>query len=234
MRSILAVGAPKFCFSVPFILFAQILLHCGNSSNSNEKSSSSESNTSYGEVVKAPFDVRGDAKGMLLVWFDEEGTHTAMARNEIPKERRQYVRVQPLSPKLRKKVKDQRILQEGYLYLADLRKPGKGGSYPIRKIKREAFEALVDKEGATLGSDEVIVYSASWCGACRSTVQYLQSEGVSFVEKDIEKEPGARAEMQKKLEQIGSRGGGIPVIDFRGTVIQGFDKGTLAKLISES
>src|SRR5690606_10354384 len=50
-----------------------------------------------GEPVEPPFEVRGEAEGLLLVWFDEEGLHTASRRSEIPEAHRDAVRVDDLS-----------------------------------------------------------------------------------------------------------------------------------------
>ena len=52
---------------------------------------------------------------------------------------------------------------------------------------------------------------------------YMKRKGISFIEKDIEKDPGAAREMEAKLSKNGLRGGSIPVMDVRGTIMVGFD-----------
>lgn len=69
----------------------------------------------------------------------------------------------------------------------------------------------------------VIIYGASWCGACHQAAAYLKKKGVPFVEKDIEADANAAREMQSKLAHAGKRGGSIPVIDVRGKVMVGFN-----------
>jgi len=69
----------------------------------------------------------------------------------------------------------------------------------------------------------VIVYGASWCGACHEAVAYLKRRRVPVVEKDIEQDPGAESEMQAKLARAGVHGGSIPVIDVKGKILIGFE-----------
>lgn len=66
-----------------------------------------------------------------------------------------------------------------------------------------------------------IIYSTVWCGFCNMTKQYLESKGVTFVDKDIESDSAAHAELMQK---IGGNFRGVPVIDINGTIILGFDR----------
>lgn len=77
----------------------------------------------------------------------------------------------------------------------------------------------------------VILYSAPWCGFCRKAEAYLKSKRVSFVKRDIESNPAAAMELHRKLAAAGLRGGGIPVLDIRGTLVVGFDKGRINSLL---
>ncbi len=182
-----------------------------------------------GEPIKPPFAVSGDADGLLLVWFDAEGVHTASRRSDIPEAHRKHVRVSSLQ------VAPEDRLDPAHVYVADLRQAGADGSYPVRKHAREAFDALVDgarpDEPAASG---VTLYMASWCGACRSAAAYLRSRGVEFVEKDIEKDASASAEMQRKAKAAGKTPRGVPVIDFQGEILLGFDKARLGTLIDRA
>ncbi|MGH7329862.1 MAG: glutaredoxin family protein, partial [Polyangiaceae bacterium] len=69
----------------------------------------------------------------------------------------------------------------------------------------------------------VIIYGASWCGACHEAEAYLRKKNVPFVDKDIEKDAVAAREMQGKLRQAGLPSGSIPVIDVHGKVMVGFN-----------
>ncbi len=76
--------------------------------------------------------------------------------------------------------------------------------------------------GAVAARPAVIIYGASWCGACHQAAAWLKKKNVSYVEKDIEADAKADEEMRAKLDKAGLRGGSIPVIDVRGVVMVGF------------
>lgn len=80
----------------------------------------------------------------------------------------------------------------------------------------------------------VVVYGASWCGACHQAMAYLKQRRVPAVEKDIEQDPGAAEEMQKKLARAGMRGGSIPVIDVKGKLLIGFEPHALDAAIKSA
>ncbi len=73
----------------------------------------------------------------------------------------------------------------------------------------------------------VIVYGASWCGACHEAVAYLKRRKIPVVEKDIEQDAAAQSEMQTKLARAGIHGGSIPVIDVKGKILIGFEPNAL-------
>lgn len=77
---------------------------------------------------------------------------------------------------------------------------------------------------------QVVVYGTSWCGYCAKTKDLLKSKGVNFLDKDIEKDAGARGEMEAKMAKAGLKGGGVPVIDFCGRIILGYNEGLLTEL----
>lgn len=199
-------------------------------------SSSDESNTSPSEPAPV---VRGDAEGFLLTWFDDDGAHIAESREAIPSERRSRVRVDrlDLAPEDR---------DPANVWLANLNDMNANGAYPVESMGRDAFDALLDEEagvefaeageddGSAAEGSDIVVYGASWCHACQSAAAYLRSQNVPFIERDIEAEPGARAEMQAKARAAGIQPNGIPVIDVRGTIVTGFDQNRIAGLLRES
>ena len=182
-----------------------------------------------GELVTPPFEVTGELEGLLLVWFDNQGVHTAQKRSEIPEARRALVRIDSL------RVAPEQRLDPDHVYLADLRAPASNGTYSVRRAARAFFDAKVDQAKPPPtpepASASVVVYGASWCGVCKTTEAFLREKHVPFVEKDIEKDPAANAEMLQKAQAKGLSPRGVPVIDFRGEILLGFDQARLEGLI---
>jgi glutaredoxin len=188
---------------------------------------------SVGEVIDPPFAVRGDLEGLMLTWFDAEGAHTAERRTDVPEAARAEVRVDSLS--LSPEERDAESV-----FVADLRTPDAEGRYSVRRVPREAFEARaraareVASAASPAASSEIVVFGASWCGACRQAEAHLRSRGVAFVERDIETEPGAREDMIRRARAAGITPNGIPVIDIRGRVMQGFDAQAIDRALAET
>lgn len=65
----------------------------------------------------------------------------------------------------------------------------------------------------------VTVYSTTWCAFCHAAKEYFDKLGVTYEDKDVEKDPKFAQELIKKSGQMG-----IPVIDIDGTIIVGFDR----------
>ena len=186
-------------------------------------------------LVEPPFTIRSEAEDLLFTYFDAEGAHTVDRLAEVPEAHREQVAVRSLTlaPAARP--------APGRVFVADLRAPGPDGRYPVRLVSRDDFDRRVDEamgRGASpavaSATGDVVLYGASWCGACRSAAAFLRSQGVAFQERDIERDDAAREEMLQKLRARGMPAGGIPVIDFRGTLVQGFDRPALEGLIGGS
>lgn len=71
----------------------------------------------------------------------------------------------------------------------------------------------------------VIVYSTESCPWCAKTKEFLKENKVKFTNKDVGKDRKAAEEMLKKSGQMG-----VPVIDFNGEIIIGFNESKLKKL----
>ena len=63
----------------------------------------------------------------------------------------------------------------------------------------------------------IVLYSATWCGACRKAKRYLDEKGVDYEVRDID-DPRHAAEL---LRRTGQRA--IPVLDVDGRVMTGFN-----------
>ncbi len=75
----------------------------------------------------------------------------------------------------------------------------------------------------------VTIYTTTWCGFCKTAKQYMDSLGIKYTEKDVEKDPDAGAEAVVKSGQMG-----VPIIDVNGTIIVGFDKPALDKALADN
>lgn len=75
----------------------------------------------------------------------------------------------------------------------------------------------------------VSIYSTPTCTYCRQLKDYLRERGVKFVDYDVSRDDRKAGEMLHKSRQTG-----VPVLDFNGTVIVGFDKQRIDRLIAQS
>lgn len=226
------------------LLVASLLCACSEPGTSSAIPATA-ANEEAPTPVQPPFAVRGDLSGLLIVYADSSGAKTATRRDDIPEESRADVRVDSLS------LPPEQRLDPAYVYVADVRVAGADGSYPVRRMKRELFERMLDGRAQVpaaaaaaapgnatptnaapgLGDPDIVVYGASWCGACRSAERFFRERGVAFVEKDIERDPAARAEMLRKAQAAGISPRGVPVIDLRGRILQGFDPSQITALL---
>jgi mycoredoxin len=86
---------------------------------------------------------------------------------------------------------------------------------------------FVPREDGSYANDaRVIVYSTSWCGACKKAKRWLSENGVSFTEIDVERSNEGR----RRFEALGGRG--VPLIVIRGKVLKGFNPIEMQRLIN--
>jgi len=72
----------------------------------------------------------------------------------------------------------------------------------------------------------VKVYSTPTCPFCTMAKSYLKENDISYVDVDVSKD---REQAMDMIRKSGQRG--VPVIDFNGEIIIGFDKKKLSELI---
>lgn len=118
-----------------------------------------------------------------------------------------------------------------YAFFADLTSMSEDGTFPVVVVSR--YQAVGHASTAALPPSDgsVIVYSATWCGYCKKAKAWLKEHNVPFIERDVEKTEGAAAEVAQKLKTAGVPGGGIPVIDWGGNIVVGFDVPQFEKLL---
>ncbi|MDX1630774.1 MAG: glutaredoxin domain-containing protein [Thermoanaerobaculia bacterium] len=97
----------------------------------------------------------------------------------------------------------------------------------VARVDPEVLAALEAREAEL---PRVVLYATSWCPWCEKSRRLLAALGVSYTEKDIEKQPGAAAEMRRKV------GGetGVPVLDIGGTLVRGYDRETIIRVLKSS
>jgi glutaredoxin len=174
---------------------------------------------------------------LVFTWIDEGGQHkVASNRDAIPEAHRAVVRVQ-----------DPRIPPEdpASIWVADLREPASGDRFPVKSMKRADFEkigrlvepvepvakvtpAAPPSAPAPSGSDRVIMYATSSCPVCRQARQWLASQHISFVERNIERDEDAARSLQEKARSQGVPANGVPVFEIKGKLIPGFNKQALS------
>jgi glutaredoxin len=201
------------------------------------------------EAGNATIVVKDDSQGLLLTWIDEKGDfHVEQKVTDVPLVGRDAVRV--VDPEntegthadkvfvadLRNKNADgtypvKVMTRADFDKLAVDRREKHGPTLASASPSASASGAPTNANtgGGGGGHDPgiarppVIIYGASWCGACHEAAAYLRKKGIPYVEKDVEKDASANEEMKAKLRRFGLPNGSIPVIDVRGKVMVGFD-----------
>lgn len=80
---------------------------------------------------------------------------------------------------------------------------------------------------ARAGASDVVIYTTSWCGWCDKTRKWLDAKGVTYVDKDVERDEEAADEMRR----LAGGGAGVPVVVIDGEVIRGFNQSRMEQLL---
>lgn len=173
--------------------------------------------------------VTDDAKDLLFSFVGADGQVQAVSHvTEVPEPIKPRVLVVDLA-----KTPEQRQAHR-YAFFADLMAKKPDGTYPVSVVSR--YDAARGQNAPAIApppDGSVVVYSAVWCGFCKKAKAWLTERGVPFVERDVEKTPGAQEELSSKLKAAGVPGGGVPVIDWAGTIVMGFDVAAMERLLKE-
>ena len=162
---------------------------------------------------------------LLFQYLDGEGNwQRAFTIEEIPASARGQVQVVDL-----KRSPEERQAQR-FVQLFDLQR-AEGEQYVGQVIERSAFDAAQTAARAALAPPPVIMYSASWCGVCKRARRFLTRSQIPFEEKDIERDPGARRELEAKARRAGVSSSGVPVFDVAGQIMSGFDPSALLRAV---
>jgi glutaredoxin len=74
----------------------------------------------------------------------------------------------------------------------------------------------------------ITIYSTRTCGFCHAAKQYLNGLKVDFKEVKVDEIPDGPQQLIEKSGQLG-----VPVIDFDGTIIIGFDRPRIDLMLRE-
>ncbi len=181
-----------------------------------------------------------DGGRYVFSWYGPDGkVQDADSIAKIPGAARKQVLVRDLSRT------PESLQSDRFLYLADVSKAPPDDGWPTSVVSRYTFEAQDDGNLPALGSDDegepdggtrplAIVYGTSWCGACRAAREHSRERNVPFVDKDIEQDPVAARELERKAKHAGLRLGGVPVLDIGGHLLMGFDAAAVDRLLAEA
>lgn len=202
-----------------------------------------------------PLEIKEDSPNLLLTWIDDKGDfHVVQKPADVPKEGRDQVRVvvttrEEGTGKLVYVSNLNEVTPSGAYRVRTMTRAawdelGAGK----RKARLEALapsavpapaEPVANAQpGAPNAPKKALasgisatIYGASWCKPCHDTAKYLKQRGVTVVDKDIDENPVAAAEMRQKLERAGRSGSSIPVIDLMGQILVGFSPMALDQAI---
>lgn len=192
-------------------------------------------------ALAASYKINSKSKNIMYTWVDETGAFNNTENvDDIPEAYRNDVLIVDLnrSPEERK--------SNAYAIVADLTRTDDQGNYVVRAEPRADFERAISLkrkyklttiDNTNLGNqpipdnlppvaantDQVILYETSWCQYCKKMKKELQAMRVPFVQKDIEKDQAAAMELMAKAKQAGLGNTGVPVVDYKGTLIVGYN-----------
>jgi glutaredoxin len=235
------------------------LLLGGAACSHNDDGTSASTNSATADELP-PLTLREDTPNLLLTWIDGKGeSHTELSLKDVPPVGRDLVRVVVTDrvegtrglfyvvdltradadggyvarPMPRSDWEDliakRRSAQRPPPPPALRGEPPEPGA-PPRLLPPEPAPSDTAAPVAAL----VVIYGAAWCGPCHQTQDYLRKKGVSFVMKDIDKDPGAEQEMRAKLAKAGKHGGSIPIIDVSGEILVGFDARAMDRALARA
>lgn len=77
------------------------------------------------------------------------------------------------------------------------------------------------------GTDEVILYSTTWCGSCIKTREYFAENHINYTDLDVEHSEEAR----RGYESLG--GNGVPIVVINnGTPIHGYNPEKMSETLN--
>ena len=81
----------------------------------------------------------------------------------------------------------------------------------------------------SLGDVDVVVYTTSWCPACKQAKSWMNAQGMAYDERDVE----ASVAYSRELHSLNPRGS-IPTFDVEGQVLVGFSDRALVRAMEQA
>ena len=184
----------------------------------------------------------------LFTYLDEKGAYVTVEKAaDVPDPYRNDVVVVnlALSPQARE--------AQTKVAVADLNRKNTDGSFVLRLEDRATFETALKLKRqwglSTLAktpkpvdpaklpklapnTDKIVLYGTSWCGYCKKLKLWLTEHKLPFVERDVEKDDGAQEELLARCQAAGTACNGVPVLDFKGAIIPGYNPPMMEKLLT--
>ena len=93
------------------------------------------------------------------------------------------------------------------------------------EIKLARATTAASAGGGRAQREDVILYSATWCGYCTKARAHLDSKGIDYELRDVDNDAIGR-ELREKTGR-----GGVPVLDFSGEILRGYSADAYDKAI---
>lgn len=105
--------------------------------------------------------------------------------------------------------------------------PIKNKAKAIRlKINSYTAPSISESNFRPVAKQKVVMYSASWCGACKKARAYFAKNNVPFTEYDVETSNKGKSDFKRM------RGNGVPIILVGTKRLNGFSAASFRKLYS--
>ncbi|MCG3172113.1 MAG: hypothetical protein GMKNLPBB_00258 [Myxococcota bacterium] len=198
-----------------------------------DKSSSSPGKEEKDQTELPQVRIHPSNPDLLYTWVDSEGHFRDTQKpSDIPENRRSQVIVTDLTRKPSERRASRVVI------VADLTATPTEAGYPYTTVSRydkgwTQAKALTPPlpEIKDDGKNSVVLYSIPGCSVCVMAKKFLLNRGTSFMEKDIEADQNAEAEMMRLLRLNGLEFRGVPVITVGPEVLPGYDPNRLETLL---
>ena len=122
--------------------------------------------------------------------------------------------------------------EQGRMHYSD-KPPARGPASEVQvKINtytspRITASPFTGKNRTTTSSNQVILYSTSWCGYCKKARNYFQANNIPFTEYDVETSEKGKRDYQAM------NGNGVPIILVGAKRLNGFSPTSFERLYDE-